>query len=36
MQDYKKIRVKELGYHYMHRSDKLERKYRYPFEFKTV
>ena len=25
-----------MGYFYKHRSDKLERKYRYPFEFKTV
>lgn len=36
IQDYKKIKIKEVGYFYKHRSDKLERKYRYPYEFKTV
>lgn len=35
-QDYKKIRVKEIGYFFKHRSDKLERRYRYPYEFKTI
>ena len=35
-QDYKKIKVKEIGYLYAHRTDKLEKKYRYPYEFKTV
>ena len=36
MQDYKKIKIREIGYIYRHRTDKLERKYRYPYEFKTV
>jgi hypothetical protein len=36
MQDYKKLMIKENGYFYKHRSDKLERRYRYPYEFKTV
>jgi hypothetical protein len=36
MQDFKKLRIKEVGYFYKHRSDKLERRYRYPYEFKTV
>ena len=35
-EDYKKIKVKEIGYHFKHRTDKLERKYRYPYEFKTI
>ena len=35
-EDYKRLKVSEIRYHYLHRSDKLVLKKRFPFEFKTV